>query len=75
MLKQVLWEACVVMTLLGGLTSGLAQEKPSPPREAEGLPAARQADEDTPKEKVAKPRLARFRPPSRNSKAASTRTG
>jgi hypothetical protein len=59
MVKQMLWEARVVITLLAGVTSGLAPEKPPPPREAEGLPAARKAEEDTPKEKVAKRRMAK----------------
>jgi hypothetical protein len=60
--KQMLWEAGVAITVLGGVTSSLAQEKPSPPREAEARPAARKAEEDTPKEKVAKRRMARFAP-------------
>jgi hypothetical protein len=58
--KQMLWEAGVVITLLGGVTSGCAQKKPSPPREAAGLPAARGAAEDTPKDNVAKPKMAKL---------------
>jgi hypothetical protein len=54
MVKQALRKAGVVITVLGGVTSGLAQEKPSPPRDAEGRPAALQAEEDTPKQKVAR---------------------
>ena len=54
MVKQTLWEAGLVIIVLGGLTSGFAQEKPLPPRKADGRPAARQAEEDTPKQKVAR---------------------
>jgi hypothetical protein len=60
MVKQMLWEAGVVIAVLGGVTSGLTQEKPSPPPKAEGKPAARKAEEDTPKQKVAKRRLAKL---------------
>ena len=54
MINQTLWEAGVVIIVLVGVTSGLAQENPSPPRKAVGRPAARQAEGDTPKEKVAR---------------------
>lgn len=60
MVKQTLWEAGVVITLLGGVTSGLAQEKPSPPRKAEGRSAALQGEEDTPKQKVARRKWAKL---------------
>ncbi len=60
MVKHTLCKAGVVITVLGGVASGLAQEKPSPPRKAEGRPAARQAEEDTPKEKVARLRMAKL---------------
>ncbi len=60
MVKQMLWEAGVVITVLGGVTSGLAQEKPLPPRKAEGQRPAGQAEEETPKEKVAKRRMAKL---------------
>jgi hypothetical protein len=58
MVKRILWEASVVFTVLGGVTSCLAQEKPLPPQNAEDRPAAQQAQNDTPKEKVAKRRWA-----------------
>jgi hypothetical protein len=60
MFKQILLEAGVVMIVAGGVTLFVAQEKPSPPGKAEGRPAARQAEEDTPKEKVARRRAAQL---------------
>jgi hypothetical protein len=60
MVKQMLCIAGVVITTLGGLTSSLAQEKPSLPPKAEGKPVAGQAGAETPKQEVAKRRMARL---------------
>jgi hypothetical protein len=60
MVKHTLWKTGVVFTFLAGVTSGLAQEKPPPPLKADGRPDARQAEEDTPKEKVARRRWAKL---------------
>jgi hypothetical protein len=58
MVKQILWKSGVAIAVLGGLTSSRAQEKPSQRPEAEGEPPAGQAEAETPRQKVAKRKLA-----------------